>query len=378
MSIPQGSLISYFSTLVKQNGGINLAQGIPGFDPPEELIEALKGVAGDPIHQYPPGKGNFELVSQLISHLQPQKELSPSEILILQGATEALSLLFLYILKTNGAHFNTLAFSPPYESYRQLPLQFGLPFTELETNEAGQIPLEAVSRSIDEDNTKLIFIASPGNPHGKIFEPSEIDKLIDICTTKQCFLLFDAAYQSLYFEQKPYVPFKKLNPYLFIADSFSKLWSVTGWRVGYLIHDASHTSALRSLHDYTGLCANSVAQEALARYASENQFGEKYSEMLRGELKKNYKTAITALKAAGFKPSQADGGYFVWTELPTDFNDGFEFAESLYNTTKVAVVPGIHFSPMAKRFIRINIARPIAELQEGLHRIQQFVASQMK
>ncbi|PKP04942.1 MAG: hypothetical protein CVU11_02015 [Bacteroidetes bacterium HGW-Bacteroidetes-6] len=376
MSIPQGSLISYFSTLVKQNGGINLAQGIPGFDPPEELIAALKEVAGDPIHQYPPGTGNFKLVSQLSLHLQPQKELSSDEILILQGATEALSLVFLYILKTNGGPFNTIAFSPPYESYRQLPLQFGLPFTELQANEAGQIPLEAVAKSIDEDNTKLVFLASPGNPHGKIFEPNDINKLIDVCSEKHCYLLFDAAYRSLYFGKEPYVPFKKLNPYLFIADSFSKLWSVTGWRVGYLIHDASHAAAIRSLHDYTGLCANSVAQEALARYAAKNQFGASYSKMLRSELRKNFTTAISALTAAGFKPAQADGGYFVWSELPTEFNDGFEFAKSLYNTTKVAVVPGIHFSPMAKTFIRINIARPTSELQEGLKRIQQFVAKQ--
>jgi len=159
MTLPKGSLISYFSTLVKQHGGINLAQGIPGFEPPAALIDKLAAVAHENIHQYPPGTGNFSLVKLLIKHYSDQVQLSDKNVLVLQGATEALCLMFMYVLRKNGSPFTTLSFSPPYESYRQLPKQFGMPFIEVAPDANNCIPLNEVESHIDKNNVKLIFLA---------------------------------------------------------------------------------------------------------------------------------------------------------------------------------------------------------------------------
>lgn len=373
MELPKGSLISYFSTLVKQHGGINLAQGIPGFNPPQELLGELENISYENIHQYPPGIGNFALTEQLLHYYSDQYPLKKENMLILQGATEALCLIFLYVFRQNGGSFTTLSFSPPYESYRQLPKQFGLPSIELDPDENGKLPLSQIEEKIETQNVKLIFLASPGNPHGIMFSKDDVDALADICRLKKCFLVFDSVYRTLYYENKPYVPLSKLNPYLFVVDGFSKWFSITGWRVGFLMHDESHCAALRSMHDYTGLCTNSVLQEALYRYVSKNDFGKHYSEKLRNSLAENYRFVSEKLNTIGFNCKKSDGGYFIWAELPKPFSNGFDFAEKLFENQKVAIVPGIHFSEKAEKIVRFNIARPLPELTAGLEKLSDFL-----
>ncbi len=374
----QGSLISYFSTLVKQNGGINLAQGIPGFAPPEELLDKLKNIAAENIHQYPPGIGNFKLRESLLKFYSSEKVLSSDNILIVQGATEALCLVFLFIMGNTGGNFATLSFTPPYESYRQLPKQFNLPFFEVEPTENGEIPISLVEEHINKNNVRLIFLASPGNPHGIIFSQENINELIDLCAQKKCYLVFDSVYSMLYYSNQPYVPLSRLNPYLFIVDSFSKWFSITGWRVGMLLHDETHCNAIRSMHDYTGLCTNSVLQEALLQYIENHDFGKDYSENLRQVLFENYLKASEKLNEAGFICKKSEGGYFIWVELPPKFSDGLDFALNLFESHKIATVPGIHFSDKAKNIIRINIARPINELTTGIDGIIDFIGKKMK
>jgi len=371
--MPQGSLISYFSTLVKQHGGINLAQGIPGFNPPQELLEELKNVAFENIHQYPPGIGNFALTEQLVSFYSEQYPLKKENIIILQGATEALCLIFMYVMRNNKGPFTTLSFTPPYESYRQLPKQFGMPFIEVDPDQNGNLPLEKIAQHIEKDNVKLIYLASPGNPHGLVFSKGDVNAIAELCQQKKCYLVFDAVYRTLYYESKPYSPLSKLNPYLFVVDGFSKWFSITGWRVGFLMHDESHCAALRSLHDYTGLCTNSVLQEALARYISKHDFGKQYSEKLRNSLAENYRFASEKLNGMDFNCRKSDGGYFVWAELPPRFSNGFDFAVDFFEKQKVAIVPGIHFSEKANTIVRFNIARPLPELSSGMELLSVFL-----
>ena len=103
---PKGSYISFFSNKVKMHGGINLAQGIPGFNPPEELIDELNAVSKTNIHQYAPGLGNLKLL-ELIAH---KYNVETRNLLVVQGATEGLSLVYTYLQKLIGKDFSVLAF----------------------------------------------------------------------------------------------------------------------------------------------------------------------------------------------------------------------------------------------------------------------------
>ena len=125
MKRPDGSLISFMSNLVKKNGGINCAQGIPGFEPPKELIEELVSAAKTQIHQYPAGNGNPELRGLVASGLCGNCGISAENVLVTNGATEAISLIYLYLRQKTAGKFTVLSFDPVYESYANLPKIYG-------------------------------------------------------------------------------------------------------------------------------------------------------------------------------------------------------------------------------------------------------------
>ncbi len=369
---PAGSYISFMSNKVKTYGGINLAQGIPGFNPPKELTNILSNISNDRIHQYAPGNGNGELLDLLYSKYKNEYPFSKDDFLITQGGTEALSLLYTYFNKILPKPFAALAFDPVYESYKYLPGIFNTDFVSFSFEADYSIDFSKLKKSCIENNVKIIFLGSPGNPFGKIWSKNEINSLLNLSKQLNIYIVLDAVYKELYFKEKPYIPLDQFNPNLFYTNSFSKLFSITGWRIGYLIAHQDHMQNIKSIHDYTGLCAPSVLQQAIVDYLKKCDFGADYISNLRNELKESYNHLSGELKKLGFVIPETKGGYFVWAKLPEKYSDGFKFAIDLYEEQKVAVIPGEHFSNKAKNYIRFNIAREKSEVEEGINRIKRF------
>ncbi|MEE4198588.1 MAG: pyridoxal phosphate-dependent aminotransferase [Bacteroidales bacterium] len=369
---PDGSYISFMSNKVKLHGGINLAQGIPGFNPPEELTRLLSTLATTDLHQYAPGNGNHELLDLLLKKYHPEFNFSRDNFLVLQGATEALSLLYIYFNRILPHPFSALAFDPVYESYKHLPKIFNTGFVSFPLREDSTVDFSKLEKVCREKRVKVIFLGTPGNPLGKIWSRHEVDQLLKISKALDVFIVFDAVYRELYFEDKPYIPLDQFNENLFYVNSFSKVFSITGWRVGYLVAHQTHMEQIRSIHDYTGLCAPSVLQEAIVHYLRKYNYGEQYIASLRENLKTSFQLLSSELKNLGFNVPETRGGYFVWARLPQGYSDGFKFAVDLYEQQKVAVIPGEHFSPRATDYIRLNIARPLAEVRQGIERMNDF------
>ncbi|HKK59256.1 MAG TPA: pyridoxal phosphate-dependent aminotransferase [Salinivirga sp.] len=368
-TMPQGSLISYMSNKVKTYGGINFAQGIPGYNPPEALLQHLESIAHAEIHQYAPGIGNLKLRKLILEHYK-DFQFDDDQLLVLQGATEALSLVFQYIKNSLDQPFAAMAFDPVYESYRHLPRIMNIPFHAYAHK---QFDTDHLLNFIKDHNIRVMFVNSPGNPFGAVFTEQQMNELRRICDSHGVYMIIDAVYSNLYYEKPPHYPIKNLSPQIFYINSFSKMLSVTGWRIGYLISHPSHTEGLRDIHDYIGLCTNAPLQQALANYLEQKHYGETYVNWLRETLKSAYKRMEKSLLKLNFDIPKANGGYYVWAKLPQN-KDGFEFTMELYDEAEVAVIPGIHFSENAHDFIRFNIARPENELLEGIKRIEEFCA----
>ena len=186
------------------------------------------------------------------------------------------------------------------------------------------------------------------------------------------FVLADCVYSEVYFNKKPYLPLFE-SEYFFYVNSFSKLLSITGWRVGYLICSKKHIAEMRLIHDYTGLSSPSILQEAIALYLDKYDFGKKYVTDLRKKMRTSFGLLSGKLKDCGFEIPNIEGGYFIWAKLPKGFSDCLKFSMDLYDTKKVATVPGIHFSDEGKKFVRFNIARPAGEIEDAGKRIKEFV-----
>jgi aspartate/methionine/tyrosine aminotransferase len=355
--------------MVKQRGGINLAQGIPGFNPPGELISALKGCVDMNVHQYAPGMGNLNLIEQIATEYRVKAE----NLLIVQGATEALSLVYTYINRKLNGDFAVLSFEPAYESYLQLPKIFGQKFIHYPLNSNYTFDYDDLYLTIKQKGVKLIFLSSPGNPFGKIWSRSEVDCLISISNQLGVYIVFDAVYEQLYFNESPYIPIDQLSPNLFIVNSFSKMLCITGWRIGYLISHESHTEGIKSIHDYIGLCAPSLLQHALMEYLGKSNFAKEFTTSFRENVKRSFNILVETLTGLGFEIPPIQGGCFVWAKLPNGWTDGFEFASRLYDEQSVAVIPGEHFSEGKSDWIRFNVARPEEDIVTACERIRVFM-----
>jgi aspartate/methionine/tyrosine aminotransferase len=366
---PTGSLISFFSNKVKQNGGINLAQGLPGFDPPLLLKNYLIEASSQPVHQYASGYGLDNLRAYAANDLE-SASIKPQNILITNGGTEAISLLYLYLYVKNNKSLNVLSFSPVYESYSQLPFIYGNKFFEFFLTSDYEVDLSLLEQSIISNNINLIFLSSPGNPLGKVFSKNTFNQIIQFCQKHKVTIVIDMVYKHLYFDNKPYYPFEALGTNVFFVDSFSKQFSITGWRLGYLVADSNQIQKIASIHDYTGLSAPHPLQYALGKFVtmSLNEAND-YKLWIKEHIGNNIKLARSTLSKNGFECADTQGGFFIWAKIPSNHTDGFIFADQLYNQKQVAIVPGEHFGLQWKEYIRINVAHPINQLSEGLNKM---------
>ncbi len=370
---PEGSLISYFSNLVKKEGGINLAQGTPGFFPPPLLLQTLEAAAQNPsLHQYAPGSGNFQLLDLIRLAYTPVAPIEPDNILIVQGATEGIFLSFFYLTTLLARPFAALSFDPVYESYPVLANMFGIPFFYGHLGQNLSVDFWELEKTIEEQNVKVVFIASPGNPLGKVWTREELEKLLALSKQYEFYILFDAVYNEIYFNQPPFNPLSFQDERLFYINSFSKTLGITGWRIGYLITHRDHMKHIREKHDYTGLCAPSVLQSTIASYLANSEFGKDYSQTIRLKCQQSYNYMKGILTPLGFNVVSSEGGYFLWAQLPASIEDAFSFALDLYERKRVAVVPGENFSPWHTNYIRMNIAVDMPIIEETAQRIINF------
>lgn len=361
----KGSLISYFSNLIKMHGGINLAQGIPGFKPPAALISELEKTIKLGSHQYAPGTGNIKLLSYLNDSYKTAE--NKSKVLITNGATEAISLIYNYLMSCNGnSDFNVAAFSPAYESYIHLPKIFGHKFHTFPIDDEVYFDEEKFTSFFEENTINLLIITSPGNPYGKIIPQNKLEFLYKLAEKHKAFVILDSVYDQLYFAEKniefsPNIP----SPSVFYVNSFSKKFSITGWRVGYMMMHESHYEQMCYTHDYIGLCAPAPLQEALANFV-DTPAATDYIKQIRESIAQNYKITVEFLSQHGYYCPKCDGGYFVWCRLPVKYDNSLRFGLDLYEKTKTAIIPGVHFGVEWNNYIRINVARPMQELIQGL------------
>ncbi len=268
----QQSWISYFSNLVKQYGGINLAQGIPGFQPPVELMKSLQENAIKAHHQYAPGLGNLELRKH-IDEAYKDKISSDFKYMMTNGATEAIQLLYLY-LNESVENLKTAAFSPTYESYIHLPKIYGNDFKSLSVNSHDLC--QDIKNFFNEYQPKLFFVNTPGNPYGRCLNKEEFDCLIATAEQNNCYLIIDAVYNEFYFQETaPYYPFENFGSNVFYVNSFSKQFSITGWRTGYFFAHQSHFRLMLSVSFTSSHCRFSKQQRSCRSIHQRNQRNHK-------------------------------------------------------------------------------------------------------
>lgn len=371
------SVIRRMTRICNKYGAINLSQGFPDWDPPKEMLDALEKAAKTGPHQYAItfGAKNFRDAICAKQSKAIGRDIDPeTEIVITCGSTEAMMSAMMTICNPGD---KVLVFSPFYENYGADAILSG----------ASPIYVPLVPPTYDYDiniiengfkeGAKAIVICNPSNPCGKVFTKEELTEIGNLAVKYGAYIITDEVYEHIIFEPYKHVHASAL-PGLFdhviTCNSLSKTYSITGWRLGYLIGPAEVVDGARKVHDFLTVGAAAPLQEAAVRAF---QLPDSYYKELQEKYTRKRNLFIDGLDKIGLKHNVPQGSYFVMVDVADFFElDQFkgwtdlEFCEWIIKNIGVAAVPGSSFfrEPI-NNLIRFHFARSDETLNECIKRL---------
>ncbi|HEY7590247.1 MAG TPA: aminotransferase class I/II-fold pyridoxal phosphate-dependent enzyme [Candidatus Limnocylindrales bacterium] len=338
------SVIREMSRLATAAGAINLGQGFPDFACPIELKDAASAALHADINQYAVtwGAKRFrDAIAEKTVRFHPSWSVDPErDITVTCGATEGMIAAFLAVLDPGD---EVIVFEPFYENYG--------PDAILSGAVPRYVTLREPDWSFDPDElrravtprTRGIVVNSPHNPTGKVFDRSELELIAEVCREHDLVAFTDEIYEHIVYrgEHIPLATLPGMAERTVAVNSMSKTYSVTGWRVGWVIASAALTAGIRKVHDFLTVGAAAPLQEAgIVALA----FPDAYYEQLATEYRARRDALLPALRAAGFRVFEPDGAYYVMTDIrDLTAEDDATFARRLIADPGVATVPGSSF-----------------------------------
>jgi aminotransferase len=376
------SVIRRMTRISNQYGAINLSQGFPEFDPPKEIMDALAKAAYDGPHQYSItfGAQNFR---EAVARKQAKaigREINPNtEIVVTCGSTEAMMCAMMTICNSGD---KVMVFSPFYENYGADAILSGA--------EPIYIPLVPPEYSFDirliEDGfrqgAKAIIVCNPSNPCGKVFTKEELLSIGELAIKYDAFVVTDEVYEHIVYAPNHHVCMASLPgmyDHTITCNSLSKTYSITGWRLGYLIGPAEVVEGAKKVHDFLTVGAAAPLQEAATVALN---FPESYYEELLNTYTEKCQYFLDGLDRIGLKHNIPQGTYFVMVDIQ-DFLDlpqfagytDLEFCEWMIKNIGVAAVPGSSFfRENVNHLIRFHFAREKATIDEAIRRLEKLAA----
>lgn len=374
------SVIRRMTRISDEYGAINLSQGFPDFDPPKEILDALAKAAYEGPHQYSVtfGAENFRQALAKKQEKAIGRPIDPdSEIVVTCGGTEAMMCAMMTICNPGD---KVMVFSPFYENYGADAILSGA--------EPIYIPLVPPEYEFDiglieegfQQGAKAIIVCNPSNPCGKVFSREELTAIGRLALEYDAFVVTDEVYEHMVYAPLHHTCMASLPgmyEHTITCNSLSKTYSITGWRLGYLIGPKEVIEAAKKVHDFLTVGAAAPLQEAATVGLG---FSEEYYEKLLGTYTKKRNYFLEGLDRIGLKHNVPQGTYFVLVDIQ-DFLDlpqfkgysDLEFCEWLIQNIGVAAVPGSSFfRENVNNLIRLHFAREERTLDEALNRLSKL------
>ncbi len=370
------SVIREMTRLALQHGAINLSQGFPDFPAPLEIKEAAVRAVQADINQYAITWGAKNFRNAIAEKwrevtgvgIDPEKEIT-----VCCGSTECMMAALLAIINPGD---EVIVFEPFYENYGPDAILSGARprFVQLRPPDWSFDPLE-LERAFD-GRTKAIIINTPHNPTGKVFNRSELDLIAQLCRRFDCLAITDEIYDHILYDGAEHVRLATLEGMAertLTINSLSKTYSVTGWRVGYLIANQAITNAIRKVHDFLTVGAAAPLQEAGA-YAL--RLPADYYQTLQFKYAQRREQMWATLVQAGFQCYRPQGAYYIMTDIGSfGMGNDIQFVRYLIEKIGVAAVPGSSFysNPQdGARLIRFCFCKKDETLLEAGRRLKQL------
>lgn len=366
------SVIRRMTRISNKYGAVNLSQGFPDFDPPKAILDRLAEVAHEDYHQYSItwGAQNFrEALAAKQTHYMGRAIDPDSEIVVTCGSTEAMMTAMMTV--TNPGD-KVVIFSPFYENYGADTILSGaepiyVPLTPPDFNFDPEV-LEDAFRQ----HPKALILCNPSNPCGKVFTRAELETIAALAKKYDVYVITDEVYEHIIYAPHTHTYFATLPGMwerTISCSSLSKTYSVTGWRLGYVIAPAPIIERAKKVHDFLTVGAAAPLQEAVIPGL---KFGQDYYDDLLQKYTHKRDLFCKGLDDLGLVHNIPQGAYYVMLDISAfGYDSDLQFCEDLAAKVGVGAVPGSSFfREPVNHLIRFHFAKKDDTLNEALNRLE--------
>lgn len=365
------SVIRRMTRISNECGAINLSQGFPDFDPPKALTDRLAEVSKEGPHQYAVtwGAQNFrEALAEKQSRFMGMDIDPDTEVLVTCGSTEAMMVAMMSVVDPGD---EVIIFSPFYENYGADTILTGAKPVYVELRQPDwTFDREELETAFDRD-PKALILCNPSNPCGKVFTRDELMFIAKLAEEHDTYVITDEVYEHIVYRPNVHTYFASLpgmRERTISCSSLSKTYSVTGWRVGYVISTPEIIDVARKVHDFLTVGAAAPLQEALVTGL---RFGDDYYKGLQEEYTHKRDLFLKGLDGIGIPHNVPQGAYYVMVDISEyGYAGDLEFCEDLARKVGVGAVPGSSFfKDDVNNLIRLHYAKNDSTLEAALERL---------
>lgn len=371
------TIFAEMSALALSTGSINLGQGFPDTDGPEEVREAaVRALRDGRGNQYPPGPGVPELRTAIAAHQKHRYGLSydpDREVLVTAGATEAIAATLLALLEPGD---EVIAFEPYYDSYAACIAMAGgtrVPVTLRPRDGRFRLDLDELRDAVT-DNTRLLLINTPHNPTGTVLTREELTEIARLAVERDLLVVTDEVYEHLVFDDAEHLPlasFPGMRERTVTIGSAGKTFSFTGWKVGWITSTPDLVTAVRSAKQFLTYVSSGPFQYAVAEALA---LPDSYYADFRADMLAKRDLLAAGLTDAGFEVYRPAGTYFITTDIrPLGESDGFAFCRALPERAGVVAIPNAVFYDHREAgapFVRFAFCKRTEVLEEAVKRLK--------
>lgn len=363
------TIFAEMSALAVETGSINLGQGFPDVDGPAVLLEAARAAIAEGHNQYPPGPGIPALRQAVADHQQRCYGYAPdpdSQVLVTAGATEAIAASVLAVVDAGD---EVVMFEPYYDSYAATVALAGATrrVVTLRRQESGWAFDPAELAAAVTPRTRAILFNNPHNPTGTCFGPDELETIAAVAREHDLIVISDEVYEHLTFDGRTHTPITTLPGMAertITIGSAGKMFSVTGWKIGWLSGPAELVTAVRTVKQFLTYVNGAPFQPAVAAALDA---AATLVPPLRAALAAQRDRLCTGLAELGFDVVTPQATYFATVRVP---GSGVEFCRDLPHRAGVVAIPSSVFydSPAGEHYVRFAFCKREAVLAEALER----------
>ena len=369
------SVIRRMTRVSNQYGAINLSQGFPDFDPPKEITDKLSELAHIGPHQYATTWGSQtirEALARKQKHFSGMDVDPNQEIVVTCGGTEAMMAAMLTVCNPGD---KVVVFSPFYENYGADAILSGA--------EPIYVPLVPPAFSFDPDvledafrqpGVKALILCNPSNPSGKVFTREELTIIADLAKKYDLYVITDEVYEHILYKPHEHVYMATLpgmRERTIICSSLSKTYSITGWRIGYVIASPDITDRVKKVHDFLTIGAAAPLMEAVVVGLN---FGDEYYEELQQHYTHMKELFCGGLRNIGLSFVEPQGAYYVMVDISEfGYGNDYDFAVDLARKVGVGSLPGSSFfKEDVHDYVRFHFAKKDETLKAALDRLAEI------